>query len=694
MKVNNLKKTLIKHWDELLILFVTAIILITIFIPFFLNNSLDKFDTPGLLSLSWFIREYTFPDFQGWNPYFFAGFPQGILYPPLFHWTVALLGQIFHLSVAYKLVVTAAASFIPFTIYEFSLKFYKTKRWAILSTLLILITLVILPGYLGFNFDSLFDYGLGPSFVTIPLFFSFLALLFDKKKNITAMAIIFSIMLLTNLVATFISGLIVFTYCVLNIKNNKKLFIKFTLFALISFTFTTFWTIPYLVFQKYTASGLPPMRSNTILSIFVLAGTLITIGFITLKKQNNKNCTKYLSLLIPGVLIAILTLLDATSGIVIPPIHPFRLQIFAFIAVAASSVYIIQTLHPLLIKFTTNLKVWRYIKRNTYVSFNLFLISLVLFILTILRLNPNGVEKIQIDPNLDWQGRIMRAYKVTEVLDQSRAVIDKSVMQNPDRFAVDGLLKESSYLAPYFQSLSKSINSDNFDWEKLDQHYIENQKLPPEKAIYLMNLLWVKSLLTIDREFPYCKDFDHLDTFHTNTKDEGINKRDMYICSYAPSQNSNLVEMVTKQPKTINEDWKKELEDWWISDSQELFTNKTIEIKNTSNVIYIPQVEFSDNYQKVYIRSGVEDTLHYLIKMSYFPKWKAYDLDGNEIEIYRASPNFMIVPIKEEIVLEYKMTSIEWISLIISVISWIGLGVISIAIKLKNKKLKILTVTL
>ena len=125
------------------------------------------------------------------------------MYPPLFHYTVAFLGKFFHLQVAYKLVVASAALFIPYTVYEFSLRIYKEKPWALLNTILILKLLVALPGYLGFNFDGLFDYGLGPSFVTIPLFFAFLTQLFEERKNMKIMAVLFSIMLLTNLVATF-----------------------------------------------------------------------------------------------------------------------------------------------------------------------------------------------------------------------------------------------------------------------------------------------------------------------------------------------------------------------------------------------------------------------------------------------------------------------------------------------------------
>ncbi|MFC1780390.1 hypothetical protein ACFLY9_01720 [Patescibacteria group bacterium] len=679
------KKTLHNHWDEIIIVVITATILTTIFIPFFLNNSLDKFDTPGLLSLSWFIKEYRFPDFSGWNPYFFGGFPQGILYPPLFHWLVALIGNFFHLSVAYKLVITAAATFVPFAIYEFSLRIFKQKPWALLNTIVLLITLTLLPGYLGFNFDAVFDYGLGPNFVTIPLFFGYLATLFDKKINVKLLAILFSLMLLTNLVAPLVAGLVTIVWFIIKIIEQRKVFLIIALkFALVVASLTLFWVVPFIVFNKYTASGIPPLKPSLSLTLLLFGGVFTTSSFILWKRSDEK-FKVMLSLIVPALIIAILNVLDATVGIVIPPIHPFRLQIFAFLFLAIILVYILKLLHPTLVQTVTKLKLVKFFKRDLHTSFSIFFILFSLFILVIIRLNPSGVDEVKLRKDIDWDGRIMRAYKVTDVLDQSRAVIDRAVMENPDYFAVDGLLKESSYLAPYYQSLSKSINPENFNWDQLDQNYIENHKLFPEKAYLMMNLLWVKSVFTIDESFPDCENFEKISIFTTNTKSEGIVERDMYTCSYMPSKYSNFVEMIAEKPNAINNNWNEELENWWKSDNTELFTTTDLYIPETK-VFFVPQVEFSDDFQEIYIYSGIEDELYYIVKMNYFPKWKAYGKDGFEVPIYRISPNFMLVPVKEEVTLRYEMTSFEWIGLVISVLSWTSLIVISGFMRVREMK--------
>lgn len=712
-KIKNFTRT---HWDELVILVITLIILLILFIPFFLTNSLDKFDTPGLLSLSWFIREYTFPDFQGWNPYFFAGFPQGILYPPLFHYIVAALGKIFTLQVAYKLIVTAAAVFIPYTIYELSLRIYKGKPWALLNTLFLLILLVFLPGYLGFNFDGLFDYGLGPSFVSIPLFFIYLTFLFEKKLSSKKLAVAFSILSLTHLLTAAVAGLITLGYLPhLNKRMRKALII----FALITFALTAFWTIPFLVFKNYSASGVV-VKISAIFPMGILLLTLVGLGFLIITKQWSKQ-GKLLALLKTSFLIGFLGFADSminspTTKFSIPLIHPFRVQIYGILLVIATLPFLVQQLHPLLIKLATRLKrtplvkelysltftsrssclagrprnirgrraTPRRILRNLHISTNLTFATLVLFVLILIRLNPNGVEELKLTHPPDWEGRIMRAYKVTEVLDQSRAVIDKSVMQNPDKFAVDGLLKESSYLAPYFQSLSKSLNPDNFNWDELDQYYIENRQIPFKKTQYLMNVLWIKSLFTIDENFPGCNVFQHLTSFTTNSKAEGLVDRDMYICSYEPSRNSNFAHTLVQKPKVASEKWQTALDDWWLSEDMELFVDREIQGEFQNEVSYLPDVQFSDDFQEVFLKTGVDEEQLVLVKMSYFPKWKAYDKEGNEVPIYRTSPNFMTLPVEEEVTLRYEMTRVEWASLIISVVSWIGLGVVGIARKLKG----------
>lgn len=629
------------------------------------------------MSLSWFIGKYRFPDFAGWNPYFFGGFPQGTLYPPLFHYLVAGFSKFFRLSISYKLVITISAAFIPYTIYEFSLKVYKEKSWSLLTTILILLVLVILPGYLGFNFDGIFDYGLGPSFMTIPMFFAYLSVLFSKVKNMRPTAILLCLLLLSNLVAFSVAAMITFVYFIIGIRNYKTLFTRIAKLAFIFLSLSAFWLIPFIYFYSYTASGYP-MKSNLYISIFALLLIIFILFTLSFFRKRIEKHKELIAVLIPNFIVSILSVVDSLvnsqeTKISIPPIHPFRLLIFAYLACLITIPAIIKVLHPIFIKLAGKLKMMKFIKRDIHIGMNLFSLGLLLLLLTMIRLNPKGVDSIMLKQKLNWDGRVMRAYKVSEVLDQSRAVIDKSVMRNPQHFAVDGLLKESSYLAPYFQSLSKSIDPDNFDWESLDSYYIENQQIPIEKAKFLMDLLWVKSIFAIKRDFPNSQHPKHISYLKSNSLKEGIVDRNIYLLRYTPAINSSFIEVVSKKPKTISKNWDEALEEWFFTEEIDLFTNKELHIvdfKKNPKLDY----KFSHDFQELTIYSDHNGEIPILVKMSYFPKWKAYDMKGEETAIIRTAPNLMIVNVDEKTTLRYERTKLETTMFIFSFFGWIIVG--------------------
>ncbi|MFQ6000821.1 MAG: 6-pyruvoyl-tetrahydropterin synthase-related protein, partial [Anaerolineae bacterium] len=72
-----------------------------------------------------------------------------------------------------------------------------------------------------------------------------------------------------------------------------------------------------------------------------------------------------------------------------------------------------------------------------------------------------------------------------------------------------------------------------------------------------------------------------------------------------------------------------------------------------------------------------------LFKESFFPNWHAY-VAGRESTIYRAGPDFIYLPLPKdtpypiEVILEYKKSILEWISLGISLITLLGLAAYAI----------------
>lgn len=681
---------LVRNWDSITIGVITFIFLILIIVPFVLNNSLDKFDTPGLLSLSWFIKEHTFPDFQGWNPFFYGGFPQGILYPPLFHYVVAGLSFIFSLQTAFKIVVSAAILATPISVLAFTRRIYKSKLWEVGATILILTGMVALPGYLGFNFDGLLDYGLAPSFAAIPLFFLFLSQLFNDNHSLKGIAMLMSVLILTHLLTAGIAIAITIVYTMMNFKRRGG---EFVLTGVLIFLLTAFWVVPFLAFRQFTASG----YAMRISMLYPLAGLMLSIGGLVLPFLIKKKpiASKMLSIAIVSIILAFIGLLDSTvntsaTQISIPLLHPFRIQIYSILVGLSILPYVTRIVGEFLLRLVSPyLPSYCPIKKAAQLAGLKYMAAvfgvIVIALLVVGRLNPRGVEEVIVDENADWQGRVMRVYKVSEVLDQSRAVIDKSVMKQWDKFATMGLLKESSYLAPYYQSLAKNIDSENYDWEDLDSTYIENKQLPQDKVASLAHLLWVKSVFTIDTNIPETDNCREISTFKTNSKDDGMVDRTLYICDYLPTANSNFAEVLFEKPDVVSNEWDTAVADWWTGNNAMVFTDKELEVFATNlDFTPIPQVNFTTDYRRLHIRTGIEQELPVLVKMSYFPKWKAYDDGGNPLQIFRTSPNLMIVPVSGSATLEYEMTAIEWATLLTSIIAWMSFLTISLYLKIKR----------
>ncbi|MDD3647278.1 MAG: hypothetical protein PHS44_02140 [Candidatus Dojkabacteria bacterium] len=696
--MKDFRKFFIRHWDKFAIFALSLILFFVVFVPFIVFNSLDKYDTPGLLSLSWFIRDHTFPDFQGWNPYFFAGFPQGILYPPLFHYVVAIVGKVVSIDLAYKLVVSIAGLAIPWAVYRFNRVVYKEKSWSLLSTLFVLIALVALPGYLGFNFDGLIDYGLGPSFVTIPMFFLYLERLFDNKRCFIGPAVIFSLMLLTNLVAPVFALLITAAYLLCRVRSGKILR-KILFEGVLILLLILFWAVPFILYQEYAVSGVP-IQGGRVMSFIAAAGVTFMFCFVLIFVRKFKQGKVFISILLPGVIFAVLSVIDSianSSGtkFAIPAVHPFRLLIFTFLGAAISLTFLIQKGHPLFLKTVAKLKLSKLFVRPVHITLVLSLSAFGLISLVFIRLEPRGVESIRFGNHFNWDGRVMRAYKVTEVLDQSRAVIDRSILYNAGNiheenyynFGVDGLLKESSYLAPYYQSLSKNLDPENFNWDSLDSYYLENSQVSEGKIEQFLDLLWVKNLFVIRGDHPSCSDNKLLiTTFSSDSKEEGVVQRDMYLCAIAGLDDSKMVEPLTSKIITSN-NWKEDIPGWWSGSEEYLFiegNNGLVELSEKDNDLKI-DYSFDTDFQEITIGSDSSSPVPILIKMSYFPMWKAYS-KGEEIPIFRVSPNFMAINLEGEATLKYERTSVEHITFIVSGLVWaITLGYVVYA---KTKRIK------
>ena len=661
------------NFDIFIIIFLSSFIFLLIFLPFWIHNSLDNFDTPGILSIAWFIENFTFPDFQGFNPIFYAGYPQGTLYPFGFHYLLALIAKISSLEIGYKFLITFSGLILPFSIHYFSKSVFNRKGFALLNSLIILFILIISPAYLGFNYRGAIEYGLAPSFFSGFLFFLYIGRIIKNRKSWLIPSILMSLLILIHLVSALIAVSFTLLIFVFNFKNQRGQIFKIGLTA---FSLTAFWIVPFLYFISYGTSGF----SSRISLIYPLTSVIISILFIMFFLKNERkdilrNNKFYIFIIV--LLISLLSIFDnlinkSETKISFLLLHPFRIQIYSLIFTGILITSLIQYLHQYFLKFAKIFKVIKFFEINKHLAINFISIIAITVVSINFFVKPKGPEEIQVPLNLTWDGRAMRIYKVSEVSSQSRAIIDKSVMLSNGNFATMGLLKESSFLAPYFQNLAKNINPDNYNWEDLDSRYIENKRISETKADFLMNLMWVKNVFTIDNTYNKCSDFTYLDKFVTDSS-SGVLERELYLCKYSNSSNSNFIQVIDSSPQVINTDWDKKLSEWWLSDEQTLFANTSItnipNRENSENINNNLSYEWSSDYQTLTVINSSGLTVPILIKLNYFPNWRAYDKDNNELEVTRISPSFMSVNADELVTFKYTRSSIELIAIYFSLLS-------------------------
>ena len=114
----------------------------------------------------------------GWNPFFFAGFPQNLFYPPLFSYFTAVLSFLIPLLWAFKAVVLLSLILTPLSIYYCARKFDFSKLKSSVIAMAV-IAIMMLPDslvsrvVLGGMFQATFNVGLVTNALALPIFFFF-----------------------------------------------------------------------------------------------------------------------------------------------------------------------------------------------------------------------------------------------------------------------------------------------------------------------------------------------------------------------------------------------------------------------------------------------------------------------------------------------------------------------------------------
>jgi hypothetical protein len=228
-------------------------------------------------------------------------------------------------------------------------------------------------------------------------------------------------------------------------------------------------------------------------------------------------------------------------------------------------------------------------------------------------------------------------------------------------------------------------NLDNIDLSKKQKEVIEQNVYLLEEDLYKINAQYAKtkypeaSSINIEKLWEKTIRIDEQKIIN-QTKE-----KDFYV---HPIPDNDIIEILDYSPKNISREWDKAIWNWFISSqADKILVYKNEPFPDTiPSVAKIKNVQTSNTQDKINFTIDSENPVPILIKISYFPKWKA-KADGSGIPIYRSSPNLMLIYAKGDIELNYTTQWYEYLGIGLSIISLLWISYILT----NNKKISIFT---
>lgn len=626
-------------------IFVLLSLLIIIFVffgsstAFLLQNNLLSWDLGGHKISSKNILENNLNPFP-WDGLFFNGYPQNTFYPPLTSWVTATLGIFIPIDISFKIFILFFYLTLPFIIYKFSEIIFNNKLQQMILSFL-LIALFFLPeffyfplgGGVGGTVYSTFEIGLIPAFIGIYFIISFIYL-YEKNHSKIILGLVFGLGILSHYI--FLSIII---FLIVDFFYNKDIK-KFIYPQLIGFGISAFWWIPAIYFSEFALSGFFQTNLISFVSIIIILSFLSIIFF----KVNNKSKKFFLF----GIVLFLIVFFIERLG--------FQGQLFRILLIVVFFCSI-----PIFSLFTKLIS-----KKELLTTATLILISIFILYFSI---------------NIDFSGSTsINIYTFPEIKGNSIIIGSTNYFQNQHslfyHFAdnkiapLRGLFVEQSLNSIFISGIYSYVNSSAVGWgtQIFKSELIDSNSFETYKNIFAINS--IIAVNDINSQIIYSKkEIIGEQKFFLRDKIFWFNSFEKYISSpityYSIGENKKI-DIINEDIQTyLGTDWKY-FNKAYFKDFSNIVVNERINIEFEKNTnANIKNAQFQNGNIKFYIDS--EKPVAAYIKESYFPRWKAYE-NGNEIHIYRASPNNMLIIGKGNIELKYEPTLIDNISLLISTI--------------------------
>ncbi len=614
------------------LLFVVFVLAKKVVRPF-LNSNIFFRDMLGHFFASWYQKNYIFPEIFGWNPYFFGGYMQNRFYPPLFSYLSAFFGNFIGLETAFKFLIVFSVLLIPFSAYFLCRKIGFDIKESLISVFLIVSTLFMFSRLdMGGTFHGAFETGLVTSLFALPFLLFYFSILFSGEERPILLTLLFSTVLLSHPYMAIVAaiGWLSVVFCRYFEDQRTVFLVKH---IILSALLTAFWTVPFLLnIEGFSIGGF-----GTDFAGFYLLDKLPLIiwtglfGFLGYNYFSKKKVFSYLS-----TFLAFLTFF-MFLGSRYASLRVYRFGLFFYMFL------------PLL--FLSFFKLTNFSK-------NIFLVltGLALIFSPSIAFNQRGNIGFEIDDV--GEGRILVAASSNSQptsLFYHHAV--PMVSGNP---GVKGLFVESSPNAPYFQALEGFVEPDTFLWANRPSR---RSSRSPENLSDYLNFFGVNYVFHDSEDF-----LEDLNKF----EEIDIQYYDGEFSLYSVG-NTSYVEVFEGEMSSVESElWADEVDNWFYEgDFSKLLVEENFK-GDSENFVGgdVNVLEVSDSQDFWRVETEFEEDKPILFKVSYDSGWKAYSEEGS-LDVYRASPNFVLVKGSGEIILEHFRNFSDYLGIFISVLGFL-----------------------
>lgn len=646
-------------------LIVEAYLFAYVLIPYLRYDQFQFWDAAGHYFAVWFQRNYLFPNLTGWNPFFFGGYPQGTFYGPIYHYLITLLSFPLGLPLAFKLFTIACIAILPFSIYYLARKFNFDPNESSLMTLLAMIPVAGLSLACGGTLFSQFVVGLGAHALGLPLFLIYFGKLkeqIDKVKSgaiqkISSLDFIFLSILATLIVLThYVVAFAAVAMALILILNSlhKQIFVFALKHGTAVFLLGGFFLLPFVVYRNVTENA---STIGTILSMgFFLSIPLFLLlllgGAASILDKDRRFDQTYFTLL---AVFAVMIFIDfGQIGLLM---YAYRFILFFMI---------IAMMLP--VKLVFNNISQKGIKVFFLVSFLLlggWQLYAMIFSNPRQEVNRNRLFRYQdykgflvsyLDkiPLEKLEGRVLLLE--TRNLPISPRALEHYLAQNTGNYFLKGLFIESTINSNYVNDLHAKVTgllsrgegtTNKEKWAFWSQTQVVHKLLKLFQINYLLTEPSLKSL-PFTRKVPVYQ-----------------NQPDFYLYKVGSEK---IAEVLPYQPYFVDKNWTASARSWYESPDPKVLVNaKELPKTFASSEDAVEVVEEKISPASLKLKVSAKENIPILIKVSYFPRWRAY-VDGKPAKVYRAAPSFMLVYGKGEIKLEYRPTLIDQIGKLLTFI--------------------------